>query len=129
MEFECDPKKAERNLRKHGVSFEEAASVFNDYSMKKKTDEASDEMRPEYDLRKLKFVGRGIYAERYRSGTNLVLLDKDVRKAFPDDESVNEALRVIAKAAKHQASRAKKGPIRTQRQYTRERRHLIPTSE
>src|SRR6266513_1042745 len=76
--------------------------------MKKKTDEILDEMRPEYDLRKLKFVGRGIYAERYRSGTNLVLLDPDIRAAFPDDESVNEALRVIAKAAKRQASRANK---------------------
>jgi len=30
LEFEWDPKKAPRNLRKHRVSFEEAASVFND---------------------------------------------------------------------------------------------------
>ena len=82
--------------------------------MKKKRDEESDEMRPEYDLTKLKFVGRGIYAERYRSGTNLVLLDRDVREAFPDDESVNEALRVIAKAAKRQAARARKPQVRTQ---------------
>lgn len=80
--------------------------------MKKKTDEA-DEMRAEYDLRKLKFVGRGIYAERYRSGTNLVLLEPDVRAAFPDDESVNEALRVIAKAAKQQASKSRRSTGRT----------------
>lgn len=83
--------------------------------MKKKKDEASNEMRAEYDLRTLKFVGRGIYAERYRSGTNLVLLDKDVREAFPDDESVNEALRVIAKAAKQQVSRAVKKTSRRNR--------------
>ena len=89
--------------------------------MKKKTDELSHEMRPEYDLRKLKFVGRGIYAERYRSGTNIVLLDRDVREAFPDDKDVNEALRVIAKAAKQQAARAskskraRKSPSRTRR--------------
>lgn len=76
--------------------------------MKKKNDEDSDELRPEYDLKKLKFVGRGIFAERYRSGTNLVLLDPDVRKAFPDDESVNEALRVIAKAGKRRLSPARK---------------------
>lgn len=76
--------------------------------MKKKKDEALDELRPEYDLRKLKFIGRGIYAERYRSGTNLVLLEPDVRKAFPDDESVNEALRVIANAGKRQLSRNRK---------------------
>jgi hypothetical protein len=70
--------------------------------MRRKGDESEpeDEMRPEYDLSKIKIVGRGIYRERSRSGTNLVLLDQDVRKAFPDDESVNEALRVIAKAAK-----------------------------
>ena len=30
MNFEWDPKKAEANLRKHGVSFDEAASVFLD---------------------------------------------------------------------------------------------------
>ena len=30
MEFECDSKKAVRNLHKHGVSFEEAATVFDD---------------------------------------------------------------------------------------------------
>jgi hypothetical protein len=83
---------------------------MKDNSMKKKLDEDADEMRTEYDLSKLKFVGRGIYAERYRSGTNIVKLDADVREAFPDDESINEVLRVIAKVAKQQTSRAKKSP-------------------
>jgi len=43
--------------------------------MRRKTKalDLEDELRPEYDLRKLKFVGRGIYAERFRSGTNLAL--------------------------------------------------------
>jgi hypothetical protein len=59
--------------------------------MKRKSKKDSDEMRPEYDLGKLTFVGRGIYAERYRSGTKLVLLEPDVRKAFPDDELANDA--------------------------------------
>jgi hypothetical protein len=68
--------------------------------VKRKDSELEDEMRPEYDFSKMKIVGRGIYAKRYRSGTNLVLLEPDVRKAFPDDESINEALRVLAKAAK-----------------------------
>ena len=86
--------------------------------MKKKTDEAGD-IRPEYDLRELKFVGRGIYAERYRSGTNLVLLEPDVRAAFPDDQSVNEALRVIAKAAKQQASTVRKSQTRGRRAASR----------
>jgi uncharacterized DUF497 family protein len=30
VEFEWDPKKAAQNLRKHGVSFHEAATVFGD---------------------------------------------------------------------------------------------------
>ncbi len=30
MEFEWDPKKSELNLKKHGVSFHEAANVFGD---------------------------------------------------------------------------------------------------
>jgi len=78
--------------------------------MKKKNGEEPNEIRPEYGLTKLKFVGRGIYAKRYRSGTNLVLLEPDVRKAFPHDVSVNEALRVVAKAAKNPASRVRKAP-------------------
>jgi hypothetical protein len=90
--------------------------------MKKKMVEDLDELRPEYDLMRLKFVGRGIYAERYRSGTNLVLLEPDVREAFPDDESVNEALRVIAKAAQQQASRVRKVSVRSRRQASRLRR-------
>ena len=77
--------------------------------MKKKENKAAkdDDLSREYDFSKMKLVGRGIYAERYRSGTNIVLLDRDVRKAFPDDQAVNEALREIAKA-RRQASRAKK---------------------
>ena len=79
----------------------------------KKTDKDSDEMRPEYDLRKLKLVGRGIYAERFRAGTNIALLNRDVREAFPDDESVNEAVPVIAKVEKRRASRVRKPTLRS----------------
>ena len=53
------------------------------------------ELRPEYDLQELKGGVRGKYLERYRSGTNLALLAKDVRAAFPTDDAVNEALRNI----------------------------------
>ncbi|HSP64245.1 MAG TPA: hypothetical protein VLQ90_14745 [Pyrinomonadaceae bacterium] len=91
--------------------------------MKKKINKAADaDLSPEYDFSKMKLVGRGIYAARYRSGTNLVLLEPDVRKAFPDDESVNEALRAIAKAAQPKASRARKAPARNRRDASRLRR-------
>jgi hypothetical protein len=92
--------------------------------MRKKTNKAKndDDLLPEYDFSKMKLVGRGIYAEQYRSGTNLVLLDSDVRKAFPDDEAVNEALRVIAKAAKQQAARVRNRGGRSRKQPSKSRR-------
>ncbi len=50
---------------------------------KKRKSEMDDELRPEYDLHELLKGGvRGKYAERYRAGTNLVLLAPDVAKAF-----------------------------------------------
>jgi len=92
--------------------------------MRKKTSKAKndDDLLPEYDFSKMKLVGRGIYAEQYRSGTNLVLLDSDVREAFPDDEAVNEALRVIAKAAKQQAARVQHKGARGRKQTSKSRR-------
>ena len=92
--------------------------------MRKKTNKAKDDddLLPEYDFSKMKLVGRGIYAEQYRSGTNLVLLDSDVRKVFPDDEAVNEALRVIAKAAKQQAARMRNRSSRSQKRTSKSRR-------
>ena len=57
----------------------------------------NDELRPEYDLAPLlRGAVRGKYAERYRQGTNLVLLAADVAEAFPTQEAVNEALRLLA---------------------------------
>jgi len=65
--------------------------------------EMDDELRPEYDLSKLLKDGvRGKYAERYQAGTNLVLLAPDVAQAFPNDEAVNEALRLVIQLAKLQ---------------------------
>src|SRR5215212_3038306 len=66
-----------------------------------------DELRPEYDLSQLKGRVRGKYVERYRAGTNLVLLESDVAAAFPDAKSVNEALRLLIKVAKNQISNSR----------------------
>jgi hypothetical protein len=66
--------------------------------MKKKQDEMNDELRPEYDMKSLLKDGvRGKYAKKYREGTNLVLLEPDVAKAFPNEKAVNEALRLVIK--------------------------------
>jgi hypothetical protein len=71
--------------------------------MKKKIIERKDELRPEYDLKSLlKGGARGKYAKKYRQGTNLVLLEPDVAKAFPNEKAVNEALRLVMKLNKVQ---------------------------
>lgn len=70
--------------------------------MKKKS-ELSDELRPEYDLKSLLKGGmRGKYAARYRAGTNIVLLEPEVAKAFPNEKAVNEALKLVMKLKKVQ---------------------------
>ncbi len=61
----------------------------------KKTD--NDEMLPEYDFSK---GVKGKYADRFAEGTNLVFLQPDVAKEFPDSRSVNEALRSYLKSRK-----------------------------
>jgi hypothetical protein len=70
--------------------------------MKKEVDELEDELRPEYDFSNMAGGVRGKYVERYRAGTNLVLLEPDVAQAFPTDASVNEALRLLLQIAQRQ---------------------------
>jgi hypothetical protein len=70
--------------------------------MKKRTEkrEVKDELRREYDLAKLRGGVRGKYVARYRNGTNLVLLSPEIAKYFPDEQSVNTALRNLIRVAK-----------------------------
>jgi len=50
------------------------------------------EMLPEYDFSN---GIRGKYAKRYKEGLNIVKIDRDISKIFPDTKSVNEALRTL----------------------------------
>ena len=77
--------------------------------MKKRTEKRvpRDELRREYDLSRLNGGVRGKYAERYRAGTNLVLLSPDVAEYFPDEQSVNKALRSLIHGAKRPLRRAR----------------------
>jgi len=63
--------------------------------MKKVNRTSKDDMRPEYDFAHMKGGIRGKYAAQFRSGTNLVLLDPEIAKAFPTDASVNQVLRFV----------------------------------
>jgi hypothetical protein len=75
--------------------------------MKKKSEtKVDDDLRAEYDFNKLKGGVRGKYAKQYHAGTNLVLLEPDIAKVFPNDEAVNEALRQLIRIAKARVGHA-----------------------
>jgi len=74
------------------------------------TNRQADELRPEYDLSKLKGGVRGKYYQKAAAGTNLVLIEPDLADVFPDTESVNRALRLLADTAEAVA-----GPTRRER--------------
>lgn len=150
-EFEWDPVKAATNLRDHGVSFEEASTVFADPlamlmaepdhfideqryvllgestdqrrsgdaamsgdSMRKAKSskeafEDRDTMRPQCDSSR---AVRGVTAVRYAQGTNIVVVDPEVRDVFPDSGTVNEVLRALAPLLREKHSGR---PSRTER--------------
>ena len=158
LTFEWDQKKAASNLRKHGVSFTEAATAFGDplsvtildpdhaleedrfiligesqkerllvvahtersdtiriiapawqrgargrpmRNTKKKT--SVPEMRDEYDFSK---GVRGKYAKRFAMGSNIVVLDPDVARLYPDSKTVNDTLRALVRLAPQRKTKA-----------------------
>ena len=64
--------------------------------------ELEDDLLLNYDFANMTGGVKGKYVDRYRSGTNVVLLDPDVADAFPTAESVNEALRRLLTIAQRQ---------------------------
>lgn len=70
---------------------------------------ANDELRPEYDLSQLKGGVRGKYHQQVRAGTNLVLIEPDLAQAFPGQEAVNRALRLLLSAANAAATGSRRG--------------------
>jgi hypothetical protein len=52
-----------------------------------------DTLRDEYSEDLIRSGVRGRYTQRYREGTNIVLIDPDLHALFPDSEAVNRALR------------------------------------
>jgi len=63
----------------------------------------ADDMKAEYVFSK---GVRGKYAKRYAEGTNIVFLDADLVKLFPDSESVNRALRSVVAARRRRQRKA-----------------------
>src|SRR5712691_8321768 len=93
----------------------------------KKGTRRDDKMRDHYD-----FSGgiRGKYARRYAGGTNVVMLDPDVARLFPNREAVNETLRAVAQIVQIQERRRDRankavppdrGPVAVRRERGRSR--------
>lgn len=65
--------------------------------MKAKSAAISDDMRSEYDFDYSKAVRGKYYRRLLKEGSNVVVLDPDVAKAFRTSAAVNEALRLLLK--------------------------------
>lgn len=68
--------------------------------MKRVKSELNDWLRPEYKRSDFGEFVRGKYASRIRTSTNVVVLDPQVAKVFPNDEAVNNALRGLIELAR-----------------------------
>ena len=70
--------------------------------MKKTSEHRTNDngLRQEYDFASMPGGIRGKHYDAYRKGSNVVLLDPDVARAFPTEDAVNEALRGIFKSTR-----------------------------
>ena len=76
------------------------------------------EMRKEYRREDLGVGVRGKYYKAYNKGTNLVLLSPDVAAVFPDEDSVNTALRSLMKLAQNSTGLTKRSTRSAKKQAT-----------
>jgi uncharacterized DUF497 family protein len=95
MKIEWDPKKAKLNLRKHSISFEEAATALSDplaatgadpdHSITKDSTTDKDELRAEYKRSDFsEGLMRGKYAKRMRESSNVVVLKPEGCSSIPE---------------------------------------------
>jgi hypothetical protein len=76
-------------------------------TMKQNDDELDDfELKEEYDLSQMTILPKGRFDPKRRLGNNVIVLEPDVAKAFPNDEAVNEALLLLLQASKLLKSQA-----------------------
>jgi len=68
--------------------------------MKKDRDDSADELRPEYKRSDFGRMVRGKYAEALKEESNIVVLDPEISKAFPNDKAVNDALHGLLQVVK-----------------------------
>ncbi|MGH8629036.1 MAG: hypothetical protein ACREYC_28535 [Gammaproteobacteria bacterium] len=66
------------------------------------SNEDTDDLRPEYPRELIRSGVRGKYARQFREGSNVVLIDLGLARAFPNAKAVNDALRQFL--AEHERS-------------------------
>lgn len=71
--------------------------------MKKARGRSSDGLRAEYKRSDFGEVVRGKYASRISASCNVVVLDPQVARVFPNERAVNDALRSLIHVAKASA--------------------------
>ena len=71
--------------------------------MKKASRTPTDELRPEYKRSDFGTLVRRKHAQRAIEATNVIVLDPQVAKAFPNDRAVNKALRGLLRDRKSSA--------------------------
>ena len=76
--------------------------------MKPKARDLADELRPEYNFDYSKAVRGKYYRRLLKEGSNVVVLEPDVAKAFPNSDAVNDALRSVLKTRQSRTSRSNK---------------------
>ncbi len=63
-----------------------------------------DDLRPEYSEDLIRSGIRGKYAKRYRSQSNVIVVDDDLTDVFPNSKAVNDALRDFLELRKKAAT-------------------------
>jgi hypothetical protein len=81
--------------------------------MKKASSSGNDELRAEYKRSDFGKMVRGKYAGKIAAATNVVLIEPEVSKAFPNDQAVNDALRALIDIAKASARPTRRSKGRT----------------
>jgi len=78
----------------------------------------ADESRPEYDFDYSKAVRGKYFRQLLEEGSNVVVLDPDIAKAFHDSASVNEALRSLLELTRSTKRLTRRLPERTKKLHT-----------
>lgn len=74
-------------------------------SIKKQNNNNDDyELNDEYDFSKMTILPKGRFSPERRAGKNIIVLAPDLAKAFPNDDAVNEALRLLLRVAQMPAA-------------------------